>query len=388
MFIQKTLTTISKLKQCKKLQNEVSLSHLIRAKFTTAALPKPDGVSTFEGENYAEFNWDELGFGFVPTDFMYTMKCCDGGEFSQGNLNRYGNIELSPSAGILNYGQGVFEGLKAYRREDERVLLFRPEENAKRLKKGAERMCMPSPTIEQFVNAVKETAIANKRWVPPPGKGSMYIRPLLMGTGNVLGIGPAPEYTFIIYSSPVNSYHNHEGGLNLVVEDKLYRAVTSGTGGVKAVTNYAPIYKAKIDAKAKGYADVVFLDAATGNYIEEGSTSNIFIVKDNIIATPPTNGTILPGITRKSIIEIALDSGYQVTERAVSLEELLDADEVFLTGTAVVLNPIASVTVPYKGIRTEYRTGAETVSQKLYETLTGIQSGRIEDTKGWTVEIE
>ncbi|KAI4296506.1 hypothetical protein L6164_036457 [Bauhinia variegata] len=344
------------------------------------------GSNSAAVESYAKINWDELGFGLVPTDFMYVMKCAKGDEFSHGGLARYGNIELNPSAGILNYGQGIFEGLKAYRTEHGQILLFRPEENAQRMKIGAERMCMPSPSVEQFVNAVKQTVLANKHWVPPPGKGSLYIRPLLMGTGAVLGLAPASEYTFLIYASPVKSYH--KGPLNLIIEDKLYRAVSGcgGTGGVKSVTNYAPIYRAINEAKAKGFSDVLFLDAATGKYIEEISACNVFVVKGNAISTPAAIGTILPGITRKSIIEIALDLGYQVEERPVSVEEVINADEVFCTGTAMVVNPVLSVT--YNETKAEYKTGVGTVSQILYETLVGIQTGRIVDTKGWSLQLD
>ncbi|KAF8410271.1 hypothetical protein HHK36_002796 [Tetracentron sinense] len=337
-------------------------------------------------DEYANVNWDELGFGLTPTDYMYVMKCSINEKFSEGELNRYGNIELSPSSGVLNYGQGLFEGLKAYRREDGRLLLFRPEQNALRMKIGAERMCMPSPSVEQFVDAVKQTALANKRWIPPPGKGSLYMRPLLIGNGPVLGLAPAPDYTFLIYASPVGNYFK-EGlaPLNLVVEDKFHRAAPGGTGGVKTITNYAPVLKAQAQAKSKGFSDVLFLDSVNKKNIEELSSCNIFIVKGNAISTPDTNGTILAGITRKSIIDIARGYGYQVEERPIPVEDLIDADEVFCTGTAVVVAPVGNIT--YLGKRVEYKTGAGAISRKLQSTLTGIQTGLIEDKMGWTVVI-
>ncbi|KAM4088576.1 hypothetical protein ACJW30_07G081400 [Castanea mollissima] len=339
------------------------------------------------GEKYADVNWDELGFSLTSTDFMFEMKCFQGEDFSQGNLIPYGKIELSPAAAILNYGQGLFEGLKAYRREDGHIVLFRPEQNAMRMKMGAERMCMPSPSVEQFIDAVKQTVLANKRWVPPPGKGSLYIRPLLMGSGSILGVAPAPEYTFLVYTSPVGNYYKGTGTpINLIVEDKLHRAIPRGAGGVKTIANYSPVLQALTQAKSKGFSDVLFLDAKTGQNIEEVSACNIFIVKDKIISTPATLGTILPGVTRKSIIDIALDFGFQVEERVIPVEELMDAEEVFCTGTAVVVNPVGSVT--YQGIRVEYKTGVEAVSQKLCAMLTGIQTGRIKDKMGWTVEID
>ncbi|GAV90236.1 Aminotran_4 domain-containing protein [Cephalotus follicularis] len=335
---------------------------------------------------YANVNWDELGFAPTPTDFMYIMKCSQGQNFSKGNITTYGNIDISPCSAILNYGQGLFEGLKAYRSADGRILLFRPEENARRMQMGAERMLMPSPSIEQFVDAVKQTVLANKHWVPPPGKGSLYIRPLLIGSGSVLGVGPAPEFTFLIFVSPVGSYHKDKKFLNLVVEDKSHRAFPGGTGGVKSVINYSPTIKAVAQAKDKGFSDIIFLDSTTKKNIEELSACNIFIVKGNAISTPGINGTILPGITRKSIIDLALDFGYQVEERDIPVEELIDADEVFCTGTAVVVTPVGSIT--HQGIRTEYKIGAEAVYQKLHATLTGIQTGRIEDKMGWTLEVD
>ncbi|KAK7400427.1 hypothetical protein VNO78_11633 [Psophocarpus tetragonolobus] len=340
-----------------------------------------------DGENYADIDWDGIGFSLVPTDYMYVMKSARGDKFSQGSLVPFGNIEISPSAGILNYGQGIFEGLKAQRTEDGRILLFRPDENAQRMKRGADRLCMPSPSNDQFVNAVKQTVLANKRWVPPPGKGSLYIRPLLMGTGALLGVAPAPEYTFLIYCCPVGSYHKG-GALNLKVEDKLYRAISGmgGTGGIKSITNYAPVYPAMTAAKANGFSDVLFLDSATGKCIEEATSCNLFVVKGNTIFTPEIVGTILPGITRKSIIEIAIDSGYQVIEGAVSVVEMLEADEMFCTGTAVVVNSVASVT--YKDTKVDYKTGPKTLSAKLRSILVGIQTGCVEDKKSWTIQID
>ncbi|XP_044488484.1 branched-chain-amino-acid aminotransferase 6-like isoform X2 [Mangifera indica] len=345
--------------------------------------PDVDDNSHVNGE-YANVNWDELRFDLTPTDYMYITKCSKEDNFSPGTLTPLGNMEMSPSSGILNYSQGVLEGMKAYRTEDGRILLFRPELNALRMKMGAQRLCMPSPTVDQFLDAVKQTVNANKRWVPPPGKGSMYIRPLLIGSGSMLNLGTANEHTFLTYVSPVGNFH--KGMVNLVVAENVYRATPGGTGGIKAICNYAAIYRTISEAKAKGFSDVLFLDVVTGKRIEEASTSNIFIVKGNIISTPATQGTILPGITRKSIIEIARVLGYQVEERDILVEELFDAEEVFCTGTAVVVNFVNSIT--YQSRRVEYKTGVETVSQKLYAALTGIQTGRIEDKMGWTVQLD
>ncbi|KAL3844942.1 hypothetical protein ACJIZ3_002345 [Penstemon smallii] len=337
----------------------------------------------------ADIDWDNLGFGIMNTDYMYIMKCSHGENFSKGELQRFGNIELSPSAGILNYGQGLFEGLKAYRKHDGNILLFRPEENAQRLRMGAERMCMPSPTVDQFVEAVKATVLANERWIPPAGKGSLYIRPLLMGTGAVLGLAPAPEYTFLIYVSPVGNYFK-EGlaPINLIVETEMHRATPGGTGGVKTIGNYAAVLKAQGAAKAKGYSDVLYLDSVHKKYLEEVSSCNVFVVKGNVISTPAIKGTILPGITRKSILDVALSQGFKVEERLVSVEELLDADEVFCTGTAVVISPVGSITHLNKRVSYGGSDGVGRVSQQLYSALTSLQMGLTEDKMGWIVELK
>ncbi|CAK9184115.1 unnamed protein product [Ilex paraguariensis] len=351
---------------------------------TPVRVASPASNATVE---LADIDWDNLGFGLNPADYMFIMKCSQDENFSKGKLQRFGNIELSPSAGVLNYGQGLFEGLKAYRKHDGKILLFRPEENALRLRTGAERMCMPSPTVEQFVEAVKVTVLANRRWVPPPGKGSLYIRPLLMGSGAVLGLAPAPEYTFVIYVSPVGNYFK-EGlaPINLVVETETHRATPGGTGGVKTIGNYAAVLKAQSIAKAKGYSDVLYLDSIHKRYLEEVSSCNVFVVKGNVISTPAIKGTILPGITRKSIIDVASSQGFQVEERLVTVDELLAADEVFCTGTAVVVSPVGSIT--YLGKRVSYGSdGVGHVSQQLYSALTSLQMGLTEDKMGWTVEL-
>ncbi|TYH83136.1 hypothetical protein ES332_D02G111300v1 [Gossypium tomentosum] len=331
------------------------------------ALQQPRKASYNEDEN-GEMEWEKLGFGPVSTDFMYSMKCCE-----DGNLTHYGNIQFSPFAAVLNYGQGIIEGLKVNRKEDGRLLLFRPDQHALRMKMGAQRMCMPSPSIHQFIHAVKQTALANIRWVPPPGKGSLYIRPLLIGSGPVLGVGPAPEYMFLTYASL------------LYVEEEEVRAFSGGVGGVKSVSNDWPVLKALVRAKSLGFSDVLYLDSVNKKYLGEVSAANIITLKGNVISTPPTSGTILPGITRKSIIEIARGLGFQVEERSISVHELTEADEVFCTGTAVGVAAVGSVT--YRGTRFEFKVGENTVCQALGSTLVGIQTGLIEDKKEWIFNI-
>ncbi|XP_059077540.1 branched-chain amino acid aminotransferase 2, chloroplastic isoform X4 [Cryptomeria japonica] len=284
--------------------------------------------------------------------------------------------------------QGLFEGLKAYRTTGGRTILFRPEENALRMQMGADRLCMPAPSVEQFVNAVKQTVLANKRWIPPSGKGSLYIRILLMGSGPILGLGPAPEVTFLTFVSPVGNYFK-EGlkPIHLQVERMHHRSTPGGTGGVKAIGNYAPALRVLSGAKAKGFSDVIYLDSVNKKYIEEVSSCNIFLKKGNIISTPALHGTVLPGVTRKSIIALARTRGYEVQERLVSIDELLDADEVFCTGTAVVVSPVGSVS--YLERRVTYRSGSPGgVSEELYSALTSIQLGLAEDSMGWTFEVK
>ncbi|KAE8787167.1 Branched-chain-amino-acid aminotransferase 5, chloroplastic [Hordeum vulgare] len=371
------------------IQNHVySMPTLHHKAHTTVGCQASVASKYMETPEIVDLDWENLGFGLVNTDFLYMAKCGPDGNFSKGEILPFGPIALSPSAGVLNYGQGLFEGLKAYRKTDGSVLLFRPEENAVRMKNGSDRMCMPAPTVEQFVDAVKQTVLANKRWVPPTGKGSLYIRPLLIGSGAILGLAPAPEYTFLIYVSPVGNYFK-EGlaPINLIIEDNFHRAAPGGTGGVKTIGNYASVLKAQRTAKEKGYSDVLYLDAVHNKYLEEVSSCNIFVVKGNIICTPAIEGTILPGITRKSIIEVAESKGYKVEERHVSVDELLDADEVFCTGTAVVVSPVGSIT--YKGKRVKYdgNQGVGVVSQQLYTSLTSLQMGHADDPMGWTVQL-
>ncbi|KAF5189194.1 Branched-chain-amino-acid aminotransferase [Thalictrum thalictroides] len=386
-FETKTRYSLASLK----LQNQFSFSHssvqpdssTIRCESST------DNSSTHSTDTFelANICWDDLGFGLVETDYMYVMKCSNDGNFSKGELVRFGNIELSPSSGVLNYGQGLFEGLKAYRKKDGSILMFRPEENALRMRMGAERMCMPAPTVAQFVEAVKLTILENKRWVPPAGKGSLYIRPLLIGSGATLYPSPAPEFTFLVYVSPVGNYFK-EGlaPINLVVENEYHRATPGGTGGIKAIGNYASALKPQSAAKAKGYSDVLYLDSVHKRYLEEVSSCNVFVVKGRKITTPEIRGTILPGITRKSIIDVARKQDFQVEERLIPVEELLEADEVFCTGTAVVVSPVGSVT--YLGKRITFGdNGVGVVAQQLYSSLTSLQMGLTEDRMGWTVAL-
>ncbi|KAG0486007.1 hypothetical protein HPP92_008102 [Vanilla planifolia] len=365
-----------------KIQNDHSVVHISSSARCEASTRTYQEVSEL-----ADIDWDKLSFALVPTDFMYISKSLGDGIFTKGELQQFGPLQLNPCAAVLNYGQGIFEGLKASRKADGSILLFRPEENALRMRMGAERLCMPSPTVEHFVDAVKQVVLANKRWVPPLGKGSLYIRPLIMGSGSILGVAPSPEYTFVIFVTPVGPYFK-EGlaPINLVIELETLRAIPGGTGGVKFIGNYAPVLKAKSIANANGFNDVLYLDSVHRKYLEEASACNVFVVKGKTISTPSIRGTILPGITRKSVIEIARSQGFQVEERLIAVEELLNADEIFCAGTAVVLSSVGSIT--YLGKRIEFGMNGWDVSKQLYTALTSLQMGLIEDTMGWTIAVD
>ncbi|PVH35703.1 hypothetical protein PAHAL_7G250800 [Panicum hallii] len=212
---------------------------------------------------------------------MYLMRCSSDGVFTKGELVPYGPIELNPAAAVLNYGQGLLEGLRAHRKEDGSILLFRPHENALRMRTGADRLCMPAPSVEQFLEAVKLTVLANKRWVPPTGKGSLYIRPQLIGSGAILGVAPAPQYTFIVFVCPVGHYFKDGlSPISLLTEEEYHRAAPGGTGDIKTIGNYASVVSAQRRAKEKGHSDVLYLDPIHNKFVEEVSSCNIFMVKE------------------------------------------------------------------------------------------------------------
>ncbi|GIL67686.1 hypothetical protein Vafri_21024 [Volvox africanus] len=344
------------------------------------------------GERRAKANvdWDSLGFGLKDVaETMYVSEWTPDKGWDQGKLVPYGPITIMPSAQVLNYGQGIFEGMKAQESAKGRVVVFRPDQNAARFKAGAARMSMPAVPEEQFVEAVKSTVAANLDYVPPIGKGSLYLRPLLLGTGPILGLGPAPSYTFTIFAAAVGAYF--KGGqltpIDLIVEERFHRAAPGGMGGTKAAGNYSPVLVTQLEAKKNGFSDVVYLDAKTDTYLEEVSSCNIFVVKGRTIKTPPLQGTILPGVTRRSIVELARSRGYDVREEPVTVHEAMEADEVFTTGTAVVVSSVGSMV--YRGQRRQYTEPGQAgkVALEMYSNLTDIQTERADDNFGWVVPI-
>ncbi|MEZ8112080.1 MAG: branched-chain amino acid aminotransferase [Candidatus Poseidoniaceae archaeon] len=334
-----------------------------------------------------EIDWDSMTFSLTPTDTMYITETGIDEPWMPGNLVPYGDMKISPAAGVLNYGQGLFEGMKAYRTSKGRVVFFRPEENARRMQRGADRLRMPPVPESVFIDAVEQCVQQNIRWLPPTGRGAMYVRPLLMGSGAVLGVAPAPSYRFLVYVTPVGPYF--KGGvtaINLVISEEHHRAAPGGSGGVKAIGNYAPGMMPSNKAKSKGYAEVIYLDAETHTSIEEVGAANFFCVKDGVLYTPELTGTILPGITRNSLIKLARHNGIEVHETKVTAEFAMGADEAFCCGTAAVISPIGSIT---KGdVKAVYGNGSPgEMTTILYNKLVGIQNETEEDIFGWLHEI-
>jgi len=336
-----------------------------------------------------KIDWDNLGFNVVETRSMYKARCRIGEEWKLGSLIPYGTIELSPAAGVLNYGQGCFEGTKAYRTVKDQVVLFRPEMNAKRMVMSTRRLCIPEMNQEFFLQAVEETIKDNIDYVPPYGKGSLYIRPIVWGTSPALGVKPVEEYTFMVFVSPVGPYF--KGGiqpLNLKVSNEYHRAAPKGIGDAKAIGNYSASLYPLTEAKNRDFDEVIFLNAKDEKFVEEVGSANLFVLTGNTIKTPKLDGSILPGITRDSVITLAKDTlGLEVLETNVTLTELYDADEVFCTGTAVVVTPVGSIT----GLDGKHKIADGEMGQltsKLRQLLTGIQRGDVSDEFGWLYPIK
>ncbi|MFX1256454.1 MAG: branched-chain amino acid aminotransferase [Promethearchaeota archaeon] len=337
-----------------------------------------------------DIDFYNLGFDFIETKMMFVSDYKDG-KWDEGKLVPFGPFEISPGACVLNYGQGIFEGMKALKVKTGEIVLFRPEENGKRLNESAKRLLMPNYDVDKFIKVVKQVVKANEEYVPPyDSGGALYIRPLLIGSGPILGVAPALEYKFIIYTVPVGPYFP-EGfkAIDLEISKKYTRAAPGGTGFAKTICNYAGTMKPAKETKAKGFAQIIYLDAERMEYIDEVGTANFFAVINGKVATPKITGTILPGITRKSVLEIASKKlGLEVEERDISYKELFEISckEAFCTGTAALITPIGSVAMEdKKRVFNKGEPGDLTV--KLYELLTGIQRLEMEDEFGWVVKV-
>ena len=334
-------------------------------------------------------DWDNLGFGYVETDYRYLTTYKDG-KWDEGGLITDSNVVLNECAGVFQYAQTIFEGLKAYYTKDGRIVCFRPDLNAIRLDESAERLVMPKLPEGRFIEAVKEVVKANKDFVPPYGHGaSLYVRPYMMGTNSVIGVKPADEYQFRVFTTPVGPYF--KGGakpIKIRITD-FDRAAPHGTGHIKAGLNYAMSLYAITDAHAKGYAENMYLDAATRTHVvETGGANFIFITKDGALVTPKSD-SILPSITRRSLMYVAEHYlGMKVEHRTVYKDELKDFAEMGLCGTAAVISPVGLIHTKDGDIHVP--AGMDDmgpITKKLYDTLLGIQHCEIEAPEGWIVEI-
>lgn len=336
----------------------------------------------------------KLGFGHIFTDHMFVMDYETGKGWHDARIVPHGPIEMDPAAMCLHYGQEVFEGMKAYRTADDKIMLFRPEENFKRLNVSNQRLVIPAIDEDFALECLTELLRIEKDWVPAQDGAALYIRPFIIACDPFLGVRPGDRYKFIIILSPSGAYY--ETGLNPVsiyVEKNYVRAVPGGMGFAKTGGNYAASLIGQDEAHKQNYSQVLWLDGVERKYIEEVGAMNIFFVIDGEVVTPSLQGSILPGITRKSAIEVCKSWGLKVSERRITIDEIAEAydagklDEVFGTGTAAVISPVGHLKWGDK-IMDINNGKIGPISQKLYDFLTGLQWGRVEDTFGWTVEVK
>ena len=336
---------------------------------------------------------EKLSFGHIFTDHMFVMNYTEGKGWHDARIVPFQNISLSPAAMVYHYGQEMFEGLKAYKGDDGEVYLFRPEMNAKRANASNDRLCIPNIPEEDFVQAIRTAVDVDRDWVPTDPGTSLYIRPFVIATDNFLGVAPSKTYLFMVILSPSGAYYaSGLAPVGIWIEDEYVRAVKGGIGYAKTGGNYAASLAAQVKAHDGGYSQVLWLDGVERKYIEEVGAMNIVFKISGKIVTPALNGSILPGITRNSVLKLCRDWGYEVEERKVSVDELVEAahngtlEEVFGTGTAAVVSPVGKLR--YKDeVFTIGDGGIGELTQKLYDEITGIQWGRREDPNGWRVIV-
>lgn len=336
---------------------------------------------------------EDLQFGRVFTDHMFIADYTEGQGWTDHRVVPYEPLTIDPAAIVFHYGQTVFEGLKAYLSEEGKIRLFRPEQNMRRMNQSSERLCMPQIDEEMAIEALQQLLVVDKEWIPTAEGTSLYIRPFMIATEPYLGVAPSTKYRFMIILSPVGSYYK-EGihPVKILVENDYVRAVSGGTGTAKTAGNYAAGLKAQEIADKKGYSQVLWLDGVNRKYIEEVGSMNVFFKINGEVITPILNGSILEGVTRNSIIQMLNHWGIPLVERKISMEEIRQAhqegtlEEAFGTGTAAVISPIGEFNwQDDKFVVNNGETGA--LSKKLYDTLTGIQTGSVEDPFNWIVEV-
>lgn len=336
---------------------------------------------------------NKLGFGQYFTDHMFIMDYTEGIGWHDARIIPYQPLSLDPATMVFHYGQEMFEGLKAYRDEKDEIILFRPEKNGERVNITNDRICLPQLSVEDFVESIKALIAVDKDWVPYQEGNSLYIRPFIIATDPFLGVRPSLTCKFIIILSPVGAYYKE--GINPVkiwVEKEFVRAVRGGIGYAKTGGNYVASLKAQINAKKNGYTQVLWLDGIERKYIEEVGTMNVFFKINGKVVTPSLNGSILPGVTRNSVIELLKHWGQEVSEERITIDELIEyhkkgqLEEAFGTGTAAVISPIGELF--YEGqTYTLNNNEIGTLTYKIYNELVGIQTGKNEDVFNWTVRI-
>jgi branched-chain amino acid aminotransferase len=338
---------------------------------------------------------ENLVFGKTFTEHIFEMDFDrNKGGWQTPTIKRYENLNIDPAAMVFHYGQAIFEGMKAYKQVDGKIALFRPEKNIERLNRSARRLCIPEVEPELALKAIKELVKIDAEWIPEKPGHSLYIRPFIFATEPCFGVRAADSYKFIIILSPVGPYYPQGfKPVPIMATDKYVRAVRKGTGEAKAAGNYAAGLFAQEEAKKEGYSQILWLDAIEQKYIEEVGAMNIFIRFKDEVATPALSGSILPGITRMSVIELLKDWGYNINERLIAIDELFNAAdkgellEIFGSGTAAVISSVSKLKYHDREIKFSETEPGE-LALKLYDELTGIQYGKIEDRFGWITIVE
>lgn len=354
-------------------------------------MPQPVRVTRSVQPKPKPKDW-ELGFGTVFTDHMFLANFHEDKGWYDARIEPYGPLPLDPAAAVLHYGQAIFEGIKAFRGVDGRVRLFRPEKYAERMTGSARRMCIPPLEAEFMVESIRSLVALDREWVPSTIGTSLYIRPTVVADEPFLGVRPARSYLYYVIMSPVGTYYP-EGiaPVKILVADQHVRAVEGGIGGAKTGGNYAASLYASEEAKHEGFAQVLWLDGRQRKYLDEVGTMNIMVKIGEEVITPPLTGTILPGVTRNTVLVLLGEWNVPVTERSISIDEVLEAyrahtlAEVFGTGTAAVISPVSELVYrKERMIINDHRIGP--LAQRLYDAITDIHYGRGRDTRGWTVE--
>lgn len=336
-----------------------------------------------------QLDWDNLPFGKVFSDHMFSMRY-ENGEWQQPKILPFQDIKMSPATSVLHYGQSCFEGMKANRNKEGEILLFRPYENARRFNASAERMCMPTIPEDVFVNQIKQLLDIDREWIPMKNDYSLYIRPFLFATDPYVGVKPSETYEFIIFTCPVGAYY--QNSVPVKIETEFTRAADGGTGYAKAAGNYAAaLYPAKL-AEKDGFQQLIWTDAKEHKYIEEAGTMNVMFVINDTVLTPKSSDTILDGITRKSVVDIARDWGLNVEERKIAVSEIIEAfekgtiKEAFGAGTAATIAPIKSIS--FEGVNYELQQpNADSFSSKVLNYIDSYKRGEVVDKFNWIEKV-